>query len=601
MSIFAAPANSCLVIEYLTRCSIERNTCSVERTMLIEIRDRSAEEYAEIEIPFTKKDRVTILTAQIEDVNGNVIRQLKKSDFKDKSSVSGFSLYEDDFVRTFELKHNVYPYRIRYSWRYDYNEFIDIVNWYPYIDELVPTQLAELEVRVPASYPVLFHSNNVEKISVDTLESGIVYKFFGRDMVLPKKEINSIPLEKIATNVQVVPETFKWAVKGSHSNWIEFGNWIYSLNEGTEDLPEMEKSKIRSMIKGLPDKMSIIKFLYQYLQQNTRYINVSIGTGGLKPYPASYVLTNRYGDCKALSVYMKALLKAVDINSYYTAIYGGEQNPGIKMEIASLQFNHAILCVPMENDTIFLDCTRKSVPVGYMGTFTQGRDAFVIKKDSSFFFRVPELTADETEEVVIHRYRINGVNQSDVSIQNTYKGYKFDYFSSVSKNLSIEESEQLLRERFFNFPSFELTKLELKQPYSDSAFIKLSASLSLSNFLKPYGQEVGFQIYPLQLPAYETPGARKLPLSIEYPVNINEEFEYKLSDQFKVTFLPPGQKVESPFGYYSFQTVLTGNSIRINRKFVLHKGEYPLQEYPEFYSFIQKVIKNNNFKVMLTK
>src|SRR5690606_13605749 len=130
------------------------------------------------------------------------------------------------------------------------------------------------------------------------------------------------PLEYLPA-VMVVPKHFEYIKNGSFKDWVSFGNWQFDIMQGLNELPDKEKNKIQSILKDIDQDKEKIKALYHYLQDETRYINITIETGGLKPYPANYVAKNKYGDCKALTNYFKSILDYINIPSYYSIVYAG--------------------------------------------------------------------------------------------------------------------------------------------------------------------------------------------------------------------------------------------------------------------------------------
>src|SRR5471030_2459540 len=99
------------------------------------------------------------------------------------------------------------------------------------------------------------------------------------------------------------------------------------------------------MTAGLATDKEKVKFLYEYMQHNVRYVSIQLGIGGLKPFSATFVDQKKYGDCKALSNYMCALLKAVNIPAYYAKVRAGTNEEPCDNSFPFDLSNHIIVCI----------------------------------------------------------------------------------------------------------------------------------------------------------------------------------------------------------------------------------------------------------------
>lgn len=558
-------------------------------SVILQINERMGDHDAEILINYSKGDKVSVGDAWIEDMQGNILRKLKNKEITDRSSISNISLYEDDFVKTFELKHNQYPYRIVYSFRVIYSKFLSLASL-NYTNSRTPIISGELVAEAPIDLPITFKQRNTDPPAIDTINNNIRYVWKYNYRPLKTKELNASPNNTEAPIIHAAPINFKYGVEGNKENWKSFGNWVYRLNRGRDILPAPEQAKINSLLSGVTDDKEKAKILYQYLQDYTRYINVSINIGGMQTYPASYVYTNKYGDCKALTNYMQAMLKYAGIKSYYTLIFAGGQIVDVDTTFPSQVFNHAILTIPFEKDTVYLECTSKNTPFGYMGAFTQARKALLIDENNSHFVNIPPLSPNN---VLCNRSIFVDLKTSNIKLTSTARGDNYENLIYLASDINKNTIDKYIRNTILT-GSYDLINFNLEKAAYDNPSIKLNAECQFHNLLKKYGDNLIIEPFSIEIPTYEAPETRKSDLQLDYPSFYKDTICYSLPDDKKVK-LPEDINMESDYGKYSISYKQKNNEVYIYKSILISSGRYNLIEYKEFYDFITTV-KNNELK-----
>lgn len=564
----------------------------------IQINNREAEKLSEISIPFSRLIKVSKIEGCIKDTNGVVIRKLQKNEITERSSISDYSLYEDNYVKEFTLKHNVYPYRICYSYEEQKEEFLSIDQWLPVMDLKIPTRKAVLSVESPIAYNLSYRSQFTDSFRIDTTKTSVIRTWVVSYTKLIEPETSSPIVTSLLPYVIIVPRDFKYELSGSLSSWLKYGEWENDMLKGLSDLPQSEKYIIQNLIDGSGDTKDKVKKLYHYLQDHTRYINITIETGGLKPYPASYVAENKYGDCKALSNYFKSVLEVAGIKSYYTDVKAGDHIIEVNKSFPSQQFNHVILCVPVKNDTIWLDCTSK-MAFGYLGTFTQARDVFIIEEGHSHLTRTPQLSSFEVKESRKAAFHQDIQNQTIANFSNTYKGEKYEYYFALLNSVNIADRQQIFRNNIVK-NGFELIDFNLASPPRDSSKILLTYSARSNKVYKIYGKDLLIEILPFAIPRFEDPKKRKLAVQLDYPVYKTDSLEYEIPSDYKITGKLTNESINNEFGIYKVETVVKGKKVNIVKSFLLFPGTYSLAKYPSFYGFLKRVSEIENNDIIVT-
>jgi len=593
-------SNNAILLNQQTIINVNNKQLITRRSYDIQINNRFGDVEAEISIPYSKLISVSKIEAYICNSLGQVVRKLKSTDISSRSYIQGFSLYEDCFVKEFTLRHNTYPYTLHYSYQESQNNFIDIDNWTPVIKSDIPTLQASLSLTAPKNYKIHTLAHNIEFHKSDTLESAIQYIWRASYKCPYENEIFAPKTETVFPNVIVVPDVFYYEKEGSNSSWQKFGNWQYSLIENIGELPDFEKAKVNQLLEGKNDPKQKVIALYHYLQDETRYVNVTIGTGGLKPYSASYVASNKYGDCKALSNYFRSLLHYVGIHSFYTKVYAGDKINKTYLNFPSQQFNHIIICVPLPKDTCWLDCTSDG-PFNYLGTFTQNRKAFIIDKNKSRFVNTPALTKTDVLETRTINVSQTPQNTLLAHFRINLKGNAFEKLSYFNQSVSENEKAIAIRLNYVQ-PNFELLNFTVLKAHRDSTYIGLEYNAKNSTLIQNIGNEQIITVIPFDLPQFPKQQNRRLDLQFDYPIFKIDTFYYQLPPKCKPHQLTTNQHIQAEFGEYSLKSETINNKIIVTKSIFIKQGSYSAEKYIAFYKFINEIINiDKNCFIATTK
>ena len=349
------------VIEHKTLYSLEEDqSIVVEEFVKIKVLSEDGywnSAYFDYTDQFRKIESVRL---EIFDANNHKVKTLKKND----GIEVGFNpSYEINDAKRFIInpKYKNYPFTVEIVSKVKLNGFISLPTWVPRDRFHVAVDHAELSILYPETVKINFkeefisstqtkgdHGKTLRKYEVTNLPS-VDDKFRYRDFYDEQPKVYIAP-QKFWLNEKI----------GSNASWTEFGNWFYTLNNNPYELNEAT----RKLIDGLKgdDSKEVVRKIYEYMQDRTRYVSIQLGIGGFKSLPTEEVEKFGYGDCKALSTYMKSMLNYAGVNANYILARAGSDVPDVIAEFPSNQFNHVYLGVPMKTDTLYLECTSQESP-----------------------------------------------------------------------------------------------------------------------------------------------------------------------------------------------------------------------------------------------
>jgi hypothetical protein len=537
------------------------------------------------------------------DKNGVELKRLRNKDISSMSA-SGNDLADDNHIKIHRFYYKNYPYTIQYEVDIRFNGSYNFPTWLPREAEDLSVEQSIFSIEAPEAYLIRYKALNIDQDPLVSQQKGRKsYTWAVKNLTAVQIAFGSPSWYEFNPVVFTAPTVFSLGkYQGDMSSWEQFGNFFYQLNQGRDMLPQKVKETVHALTDTILHQDDKVEKLYAYLQHNTRYVSIQLGIGGLQPFDATYVSTLAYGDCKALVNYMGALLKEAGIPSYYCLIYGGTRAGYFSADFPDDYFNHVILCVPLNSDTLWLECTNQFIPAGYLGEFTSNRYALMITPQGGRLVRTPEYGLSGN---CIKR-QVSAVldNEGNLELRQvgSYKGITSDRYYSVIHESSLSRVKELLEEEVdlssFSIDSFSYTEIRSRNPQVNEYL-----GLSVNDYATVSGKRIF--IIPNILARSETrPVAnenRQLDIDLGNGWAETDSIEFDLPGKFQAESIPAPSVISSKFGSYSVKVQLAGSKLFYFRHFEVKGGQFPSSDYTELVNFFDEVYRKDRDKVVLIR
>jgi transglutaminase-like putative cysteine protease len=570
---------------------------------VVTILNNKANRYAHRSFGYDKLSKITELKANVYDAKGESIKKLRASEIYDHSSFDGSNLFSDNREKSVDLSQTTYPYTVEYEFEMEYRYLYSIPGTTLLPSEKVSAERVTYQIIYPTTLPPRYKLLRIDQEPIKSkLPDGSESVSWTFNHVLPIKLEPAGPVwDDVVPQIMAGPTLFEYnGYQGNMGSWETYGQWQLTLNHGRDVLSDATRQKVKELTQHLTTTEEKTKVLYEYLQSKTRYVSIQEGIGGVQPFPSQVVEQNSYGDCKALSNFMVALLADAGIKGYYTKIRAGRNESEIEVDFPSHQTNHIIVAVPNKADTLWLECTSQTNPFGFLGRFTDDRYAIMVAETGGKIVRTPRYPMEKNKQVRKGDVFLQLNGDAKASVKTTYSGLQYENENLDGYlNSSPEEQKKWLQENT-GIPSFDIASFSFENKRDKIPSAIVSTDLVLNRLAAVSGKRLFMTPNLMNRSTYipEKVENRKMPVIRKLAYDDIDTIRYHMPEGLYPEFLPPATQFKSQFGDYESSVQIDKGDVIYVRRLRMRRGEFPAESYSELIDFFKNINKADNTKIV---
>ena len=571
-------------------------TASSQKSMIVHyhrvvtILNKKGEDHALWNCTTDDFSQLTSFSGKIYDEQGKVRQKLKRSDVH--TSQYSEHLATDNQKNYVEPPVMDYPYTIEYDWEVkSSNGYVEYDFFSPVWYDRQALEKASFKVTVPTGtkirYMSLPHEQNPQKLEDGKNDVYVWNMPPMRCLIDEEYDDHSM---YICPSVIAMPYEFVFGESsGILDTWENKGKWFHQLAEGRGNLLPADKQKVKELTASCTSDKEKIAALYKYLGDKTRYVSIQLGIGGWQPMSAEEVGKTGFGDCKALTNYMQALLKEAGIESCQTII--STRYSELLKDFPNMhQTNHVILTIPQaDGSNMVVECTNPQLPLGFISGDYAGHQALQVVNGVGKLIRIPEYTPDNNYEKIVADVQLQADGKSVVKFSDDHYGDRYDAVRSIVYQGDKERKERVCRWISLQDPVVESVKVN--ETKTDIPHLDVQSELK-GTYAKINGNKMFIVCNPFRnvhIPRFRKDRTR--PIITENAYRLEDEIRITLPDGY---VYPAGQNADTTktdFGSYTLDIRQDGQKLIIKTSFTINKGRFDISRKDDFANFREKTSK----------
>ena len=554
---------------------------------------------------YNKLISLSDISGKLFDSEGKLLQKIKKKDILDLSATDEETLIDDLRMKQFTFYCKRFPYTVEFEDEEVRNGIFFLPYWQPINSEFLSLQQSKFIIETPSDYKLRYKQfNYLSQPSIETKSNSIqIYTWEQTNRPAIEGEIWQPALDELITKVVIAPTKFLiGGINGEMNSWNNLGKFLNILCKDRRELPEKMRQEVHKIADMLPTKKEKVTALYNYLQQNTRYISIQLGIGSWQPLEAKFVAEKKFGDCKALSNFMVSLLKEVGINANYVLVKAGKNETfNLKEDFPSPYFNHAIVCVPDTKDTTWLECTSQTISCGYLGSFTGNRKVLMLTDTGAIVVLTPKYRAKDNLKITNITAIINDDGTLKSEINTIYTGFKQEKIQSIFNSSTQKERDEYYNHKY-DFPTYNVENISLKETKGKIPVLNEHLNIISPNYATITGKRLFIQPNLLNKEKKLTANNdRKFDIVFSDSYIDIDSIKINIPQGYRLESKPKDMKLDNKFGNYSIQYLVKDNYIELIRKCEMNEQRFPPTDYFNLTKFYEEMSIADNSNMVFVK
>jgi uncharacterized protein YegL len=378
--------------------------------------------------------------------------------------------------------------------------------------------------------------------------------------------------------------------------------WYKKLIVQIDNDEKIIREKTLEIIAGLKTDEEKVKTIYQWVQDNIRYIAFEDGIAGFKPEKAQEVLRKKYGDCKGMANLLTEMLRSINLDARKCWI--GTRHIAYDYSTPSLSVDNHMICAWMnKGKPVFLDATEKYIGFGEIAERIQGRQTLIEDGNQFILEKVPVATHLQNTATESRRFSVDG-NSLKGHIVQVWKGENKEWLLSSLNSIKQDKQETSLKQFLSEgSQSFEISNLKIDNLVNYNADLKVEYDIVWKDVLTVFDKEIyldadnrrsleNFKIDTLKL---------KLPYWFHFKNNLVFETEINLPMGKTVTTLPEKLSIKRPGYSFIASYNSSGEKILYKNEIIINQTEIKPQDFVQWNKDIEQLNHFYNQQLVITQ